>query len=258
MELPFIVYEEGKLFAEFWILMDLEPTTLDQVIDVFDVHNVNVIKGLVSGDYKKEKRTLHVFIDYTNSTVSIDELSHYLSKVKGVYNVEFRKGFMEGVATSQLDIPPTILGENVVIFRRSTLMSWFARIREIFKTGADMILYEAGVAAGKEAVKFFKENFNLSGRDLIRFMLNYGSVLGWGSLKLKEIDEKEKRAVIRIDNLFECLPFKGKRKEPTSCFMRGYIVGVARQLVGVENIVGEETKCIAKGDPYCEIVVRLA
>jgi len=51
----------------------------------------------------------------------------------------------------------------------------------------------------------------------------------------------------------------GESDEPVCHFTRGFFAGAAGALkFKSENVEGVETKCVAKGDPYCEFVVKLA
>jgi len=42
----------------------------------------------------------------------------------------------------------------------------------------------------------------------------------------------KKYVFISVQDLFECLPYKGKLKEPRSHFFRGYLEGVSRRFLG--------------------------
>ena len=63
-----------------------------------------------------------------------------------------------------------------------------------------------------------------------------------------------KRQIIKVYDLFECLPFKGKLMVPRSHFFRGYLAGVFKNLFEA-NYTVKEIACIAKGDPYCRFIV---
>ncbi len=53
----------------------------------------------------------------------------------------------------------------------------------------------------------------------------------------------------------------GESDEPVCHFTRGFFAGAAAAIyfrTDSEHVKGEETKCMAKGDSYCEFIVKLA
>ena len=99
------------------------------------------------------------------------------------------------------------------------------------------------------------EKLGLKGETLVRFMVVASSPFGWGRFTLEEFNVEKCRIKVRAENLFECKIF-GKVGETRGYFIRGYILGVANEVFRTENLTVEETKCIAKGDPYCEFQVK--
>lgn len=68
-----------------------------------------------------------------------------------------------------------------------------------------------------------------------------------GELKVKELDEKERRIVLTVENLF---------LHPIHCLhLKGFFSSVV-QLVVKEKPSCEETKCVHKGDLLHEFVIR--
>ena len=72
--------------------------------------------------------------------------------------------------------------------------------------------------------------------------------------EIEVFNEKEGETVIRVFELFECLPFKGKLKESRSHFFRAYLEGAFKALFKTEY-TATETECLAKGDPYCRFII---
>lgn len=249
-ELPVAVYKPDRKLVEFSIEIDLKPKTLDDVIDVFDAYNANLVMGLIVGNLYENKRSLEVFIDYTEAAVSLEEFSNILSKIPGVFKIEFKKGLRNDLAICQLHYPPLVLGEESVIFGFSVLKSWFTRLWELYGSGAGRIFYDAGVKSGKDAAKLFAEKFNLKDEMLTRFLVSIASSFGWGKFILEEFNLKKHEVRVRVEKLFECR-LAEKPGETRGYFTRGYIIGAATQIFKTESLTVEETKCIAKGDSYC-------
>ena len=257
MDLPIVMHVPGRRFIEFFVEMDLSQHVLDDLTDLFDSFGVNIVNGLITCRPREGKRILEIFSDFSEATLPLEKFVGLLRSVKGVFNVEFKEGFREGLAISRLQYPPRVLGEEAVIFRRSVLESWFKRLWRMFKTGASTILYESGVESGRNAAKIFRERLGLDGEELIRFIAGVGQPLGWGVFDFLEVDMERFKATVNIKNSFECLILKGEIPGPASNFVRGYMVGVAREVWRKDETAAEEVKCIAKGDPYCQIKVFL-
>jgi len=62
------------------------------------------------------------------------------------------------------------------------------------------------------------------------------------------------RIVLRLYDSFECEAFRCSDR-PASQFIRGHISGLISALLN-SNIRVIETKCIAKGDDFCEFIAE--
>ena len=68
-----------------------------------------------------------------------------------------------------------------------------------------------------------------------------------GELETHQFNEKEKYMILRLKH--QC--------PPTICvFYRGYFLRVAQYTIKSNKVTIEETKCINKGDPYHEFLIR--
>lgn len=74
---------------------------------------------------------------------------------------------------------------------------------------------------------------------------------GYGTVEVVSLDEKKKDAVIRIKNCYNAVGFTTHEKEAMCKVVIGTFAGGADIVFG-ERMECEETRCIAKGDPYCE------
>jgi hypothetical protein len=69
-----------------------------------------------------------------------------------------------------------------------------------------------------------------------------------GELETPEFNEKEKYMIFRLKNL---------KLHPINCInFAGYFLQVAKYVIKTKEITIEETKCVFKGDPYIEFVIR--
>ena len=69
-----------------------------------------------------------------------------------------------------------------------------------------------------------------------------------GELSVKEVNEEKGYVILRLKN-FKMYPLYCKCLE-------GYIKGIAKIIVGSDKVTCEETKCVFKGDPYHEFLIK--
>lgn len=70
----------------------------------------------------------------------------------------------------------------------------------------------------------------------------------FGEMEASEFNEKEKYLVVRVE---------GYKFHPIICnFHAGYFLRVAQFVIKSEKTTIQETKCVYKGDPYHEYVIR--
>ena len=254
-ELPVAIYSPGRRFVELSIEVELNPKAPERLTDLFRNYCFNPVMALAVGNFQVGKRHLEIFLDYTEATISLEELAEKIRETPGVFNVRYRRGLREDLVLRQLCYPPTILGERVAIFRYSMLKSWFNRLWEVYGSGAGAILYDVGVKIGKDSVKNLREHFKLGGEMLLNFLACLATSLGWGKFILGEFDKETCKLKVRVEDSFECRIAK-EAGESRGYLIRGYIFGVATEIFQTENLTIEESKCIAKGDPYCEYHVK--
>ncbi len=114
----------------------------------------------------------------------------------------------------------------------------------------DQDVFEMGEAAPKYSlvVKLLMKYFLPLRRTLKEVPEYWRKYFDFGELEAHELNEKEKYLVLRLKN------YKG---HPLICiYHQGYFLQVARYAIKSKKITIEETKCMFKGDPYHEFVIR--
>lgn len=143
-------------------------------------------------------------------------------------------------------------GEQAMTFRREDVVDMFSKIRKIFGSGANLVIYEMGVASGESDAKALHEAV---GRDLVKDnlldLVYMYAAEGWGLPEVIDFSLEPLRATIRFRDSFEC--GYAKSPVPNSLYLRGHLVGLTKVIFGKKTKV-VETKCAAMGDPYCEFV----
>jgi predicted hydrocarbon binding protein len=150
----------------------------------------------------------------------------------------------------------THLGVDWVLFRVEALQGMFEEVNKVLGTGSSLVWYTAGKGAGRSMAKVFQAHlkerespatvFDKIARSYARW--------GWGRIEKALLREKTGEFIIRIyDNAFA----RGQHSQTPSCyFVKGYIEGLIEKLTG-KHATSEETKCMAKGDHYCEFQITL-
>jgi hypothetical protein len=146
------------------------------------------------------------------------------------YPLEFKK-------VKNLEWYPTGLADLVIIVAKE-LFNW--QDKDIFEMGNNAPKYSFIVRllmkyflspqrSFKESPKYWRKHFTS------------------GVLEAHQFNEKEKYLIIRL--IHQC--------HPVICiFYSGYFLRIAQYVIKSEKITIEESKCMSKGDPYHEFIIR--
>ena len=193
-------------------------------------------------------------IDATDRTDAVMSLVSKLKNHQDVQNVEILKPLFDGYLVNTIFDFLTIADERSVIFRRTIYEAFLKTVREFFGTGGGALLYHIGSVIGRKA---FENHIKITGGEFKKLLTVSEALFkasGFGEAKIIEVDIKSKQGKVKIKNNFECELFKNAN-EPSSHFVRGLWAGWFEKLFGKE-VKAIETKCIAKGDKYCEFEIR--
>lgn len=114
------------------------------------------------------------------------------------------------------------------------------------------LIYEGTKLATKDGMaKEVKKQKKLEGLDLTRWIMESGSLAGWGKLSLKEFNGKECTAKVISENSTIAKLF-GKSDLAVDHAIRGFAAGTACVVFNREDIEAIETRCISTGDNICE------
>lgn len=142
-----------------------------------------------------------------------------------------------------------LTGERCVILTKARIEEICVRLSEIFQSGAKVIIFEAGKAAGK---RFVEETANIIEHGKQQFLRTVGQRFkdaGFGKIEITELDIERAEVKFRIwNNFFADL---GCDKTLYRSCMEGFVAGVYEQLLHRSPKI-TKTKCVEKGDSYCE------
>ncbi|MEM3406437.1 MAG: V4R domain-containing protein [Nitrososphaerota archaeon] len=146
------------------------------------------------------------------------------------------------------------LDRRVIILRAKTFVNLQKAIESISDEEAKALLYEASINVGKDSTKeLLKE---IKNKDFFKKLSKFYSSNGCGWFKIKKINiDPNKGGNIQIEQSFIAEEY-GKSEKPVCDFLAGYFVGMLEEIYKKEYTC-EETKCIAKGDKYCEFKIKV-
>ncbi len=197
------------------------------------------------------------FVDVTDARVSVSEIVSKLKNIKNILDVKIihpmAEGFIGDIIHHKL-----YAGNERIIFLNSSGFRILVTQLSSYGSGGLAILYNIGYEIGKGYALSYKKILERLGieksKDVQKMVAEYSLVLnGIGRGEIKEIKFNPFTIIIRLYDNFEC-SLANKTEYKGSNFVRGIIAGIVEEFCG-KKVMVQETKCIAKGDPYCEFYV---
>jgi len=137
-----------------------------------------------------------------------------------------------------------------LLIRPEVLVTFQKEIEKELGERADRILFKSGFQGGSLSSKRYREVFNFSHEEIVRFMIEMGPQIGWGRFELERFDPGNKDLSVKVYHS----PFAetyGLSNTPVCHFIRGVLTGMASVVFDKESEVNE-ILCLAKGDPFCK------
>jgi len=259
-------YEVGRLVALdetlpfiFYIELDArslnEPGILERITEIFLRYRVSILQLKMSAPLGKPIRVI-VIADMKGKEGLVEKIVKDLRLIYRALDAWVKPPIIEGVVIDSYSFPLSLHGRRVVLLRRDVYEGFIIGGWSRFGSGYGQLLYIVGFDAGRRAYKSHaslcpdKTKMLMLAKDLFQ-------MLGYGILDYIYVSDKDKEALIRVYESFECELFKGKGGVRGN-FVRGLIAGWLSANWGLKDfrkITAEELKCMAKGDPYCEFHV---
>ncbi len=144
-------------------------------------------------------------------------------------------------------------GEDWVLISGEALRRVYESEVSVLGTGAFVIWYNAGKTVGKTEGKKFANLADEVGIDQLAAQLAHTyNKLGWGAIKIEEIDLLHNEARISMHN--SPMVRNTVDEEPRCWYVRGYIEGMVSTLLAVEA-TAYELACEAVNGVKCELKV---
>lgn len=143
-----------------------------------------------------------------------------------------------------------VTGERCIILTKSRMHQIFSRLTDLFQSGAQVIINEAGKAAGERFAEKVPIQTQANSVLFLKTAVQRFTDAGLGKIEVTHLDPEKAEITFRIrDNFFAEMRDKD---ETTYCnIVTSFASGMYKRVIGKKADV-KETKCIANGDAYCE------
>lgn len=138
-----------------------------------------------------------------------------------------------------------------MLIRPETIVQFQKEVEKAIGERTSFAMSRGGYEGGSLSTTAYKEKFNLSDEEVVDFMCNMGSQLGWGRFQLVELGDD--RLVVDVHN--SAFAEKYGSSEDAVCHMiEGVLAGLGRTVLK-SDVRSIEEMCAAKGDDVCRFVI---
>ncbi len=268
---------KGEKFPFFYPLVCLKPgvpliegllivpqSELEKLLRKLSVNFLFKLESvqLMMHPLKKDHFILHLFLRED----AVHDLEGLLSDFPEVRFQRFSSGAMKrGWGISKAFFPIMIDGLRVLGLIGSLFLESFLEFRCKAHHLADVFLYQLGFNYGVELAKHILEVLKLSPETLslndvatlVEFFSDYARIMGFGIIEPVNMNLEKLVITFNLHNCWEAelyLNKYGRADREVCLFTRGNIAGVASYVLKRE-MCATETQCLAKGAPYCVVVL---
>ncbi len=251
-----VVVALNRRLVGFKIDLVNRPSSMASVLALTSKYNFNVLCSVVEALAPSDERaSMLLILDATEAFESPERLMEELGKLPEVIGVRMAKPEIEGLFIDPFHFPVLIGVARGMAYTCGTFISMAERVRRELGSAGEAILFYEGVAAGEALDREWRPLLpGFSREQMLASMLRVLRSLGWLNGEVVEWDESKPEIVVRAYDLFECCLVERKDR-PNSQFFRGLLSGLVSSLLR-RDMVAVETLCVAKGDAFCEFVVK--
>ncbi|PLJ78001.1 hypothetical protein [Infirmifilum sp. SLHALR2] len=231
------------------------PELLHRILAVFKSYGTNVLTLRVSAPSRGEEVRVLVSADLSAAESLVKSIVRDLESVEGVVEVRYAPPLLNGVAVDAWSHPLVFAGARAVIldehFFKSLLMEGFGKLGDGFGGVLFYIFYMTGRGMFEEWVGKLARRVE----DQVALFAEVFRLHGWGVLDFRGFFGNE--AVFHVYDGLEANILRGSDVEAEFA-TRGLIAGFMSGVWGLPygKVAVRETRCIRRGDPFCEIRVE--
>ncbi len=243
-------YDPKKKFFLVNLRIEDRPGALGNLADILGVRGINIMEGYFGTILSDGRSNVSFYCQASNPKMDKEWLKEFLESSVYVSDVVVKES-VEGFLADSLNFPVTWnTGERAIVMRTGNLQSLIDAARAAGGGGGDDLVYQAGFRWGKEGWKDLFITVKPRSKEAISELLQVYAAVGWARMEVRDLDPSRRRAKVRVSDCFEC---EGVTSEKTcGNFIRGHVAGALSNYFG-SDVKGVETKCVSKGDSYCEI-----
>jgi hypothetical protein len=251
-----ILFDEKQKIYGVIVKSEIEKGVLRKISELAENLGITIRYIQISMTKTDEPGVTAVaFVDFSNSEVSPERALELVKREKFIKNAKIIKPSRNGIIFDDYFFPLIAGNERVVVFRKSVYEALFNGVRKKFGSAGEAMLYYQGFTVGFKIYDEYAKTADSENLwDLVEVAKAVNMTLGWGIIDKIEIDAEKGVAQVRIHQSFEC-ELGEETGKPYSQFYRGAIAGLFTRFFG-KDVNVQETKCVAKGDPYCEFTIR--
>ena len=230
-----------------------ERGILARVASCFEEHGASILT-LQTSTLPGGKVWIYIAADVEGDGKA-EEIVSCISQAQHLEDAEYSPPIIRGVNVDAWGFPPIIGGSRVLAVRKPILEEFLRRGWRLMGGGFGIVLYHTFFKAGQEIFRILYSKMTDDPSMQVRLGEAVFRILGYGALDIVELASD--RARVRVYDSIECESLRGVAGAESS-IVRGIIAGFLAGLWGLEinQVSARETRCIRRGDPYCEIVVE--
>ena len=192
------------------------------------------------------------FAEADDGHISPSEIETELMKTENVLDCKIR-GAEGRVLVDTLHYPVRLnASAQAIIIRKNVFSSMLKFMVETYGSAGKALAYQLGKATGEnDGMDLIKEIGQERLLENLPELTNLYAAQGWGVPEMVDLSFEPLRATIRFDDSFECVDRNSL--VPVSNFIRGHLAGLGKVFFE-KSIDCVETKCVARGDAYCEFL----
>ncbi len=144
-------------------------------------------------------------------------------------------------------------GQDMLVVTSEIFRELILESEAVFSSGAAVIWYVIGEAAGRKFLYSFREKHKeLRDKELMKELAAFFTQIGWGKISIPNLNLAKGEATVKIKNN----PFTRKNPDKPICHLvRGLIAGLYEVILQKPtNCI--ETQCASAGSSYCEFHVK--
>ncbi len=254
-DLPLFFARPGKALFHIAVQTEDRPGALVAVADILRSESLNLLHVSMSG-IPGGCAVGHLYVEGNTAGIraALEERLRESEIIRAVRVEEGRDGLLVGKALPLRSPQSRDSGLRMIALPSPYLFSTLDTLREEMGSGGAALVYRQGAQLGRNLWARHAEG--LGGIEKVRIHLEYLleglALVGFGRVKLLDIDPKKGTARVRLSESIECVDHQ--LRYPYSQFFRGYFAGVFSTILGGE-MTCVETKCIAMGAGTCEFEI---